>query len=328
MISKILAIRNDRFGEFLLNIPAFRELKQNYPGAKLTLAVDAPVRQLAGRVNCVDEVIVWGGRKHTLAEITKFSGLLKEKKYDLCAIFNPGKESHIISFISGIPLRAGYDRKWGFLLNRRMEDRKSQGLKHEVEYNLELIKAIGVNTLSLRGSPPQAEDRSNLIDIKEDDFPDSRLAELGIKDRDVIAVHPWASNKEKEWPADKFRELVKRINSDLRVSVVLIGGQEETQRAEKFRAGLNVVNVTGKTTLIESAGLLKKARFLVTNDSGPMHLAAAAGTPVIAIFRKYPPAVSARRWGPVGNNHIIIENDDILRIGVEEVLDAIKRKIS
>jgi heptosyltransferase-2 len=335
MISKILAIRNDRFGEFLLNIPAFRELKQNYPGAKLTLAVDAPVRQLAGRVNCVDEVIVWGGRKHTLSEIIKFSSLLKEKKYDLCAIFNPGKESHIISFLSGIPLRAGYNRKWGFLLNYRIEDKKSEGLKHEVEYNLDLIRAFGINALSSRGSADQPPSAGNGIhydsfslQINEDDFSESRLRAFGVNDRNFIAVHPWASNKEKEWPVDKFRELVKRINSGLSVSVVLIGGQEERQEAEKFCAGLNVVNVTGETTLIESAGLLKKARFLVTNDSGPMHLAAVAGTPVIAIFRKYPAGVSARRWGPVGNNHIIIENEDILRIGVEEVLNAIKKKIS
>lgn len=328
MINKILAIRNDRFGEFLLNIPAFRELKQNYPNAKLTLAVDAPVQQLAGRIACVDEVMVWEGRKHTLAEIIKFASLLKKKKYNLCVIFNPSKESHIVSFLAGIPLRVGYNRKWGFLLNCRIEDRKSEGLKHEVEYNLYLVKAIGTDALSLRGSPPQADDRSNLIYIKEDDFPDSRLAALGIVDRDFVAVHPWASNREKEWPVDRFRELAKRINLDLGVSVVLIGGQDERERAEKFRAGLNVVNITGKTTLIESAVLLKKAKLLVTNDSGPMHLAAIAGTPVIAIFRKYPPAVSARRWGPAGNKHIIIEGKDIAAIEIKEVLDAVRKMFS
>lgn len=331
MISKILAIRNDRFGEFLLNIPAFRELKQNYPDAKLTLVVDAPVQQLAGRITCIDEVIVWGGGKHTLVEIIKFASLLKEKKYNLCVIFNPRKESHIISFLAGIPLRAGYDRKWGFLLNCKIEDKKSEGLKHEVEYNLDLVRAIGVNTSSLQGSLPQADDRSppyrqaGQLEIKVDDFPDSRLRALGIKDRDFIAVHPWASNRKKEWPADKFRELVKRINSDLGVSVVLIGGQEERQRAEEFRSDLNVVDITGKTTLIESAGLLKMAKLLVTNDSGPMHLAAAAGTPVIAIFRNNPPGVSAIRWGPAGNNHIVIDNSDIAAIEVKEVLDAVSK---
>lgn len=342
MISKVLAIRNDRFGEFLLNIPAFLEIKQNYPDAKLTLAIDAPVHKLAGRITCVDEAIVWEGRKHTLAEIIKFANLLKKKKYNLCVIFNPSKESHIVSFLAGIPLRAGYGRKWGFLLNRRIEDRKSEGLKHEVEYNLDLVRAIGTDALSLRGSPPQADDRSLpagrqaylpirqaiQLEIKEDDFPDSRLQALGIKDRDFIAVHPWASNREKEWPADKFRELVKRINSDLSVSVVLIGGQEETQRAEEFRSGLKMVDITGETTLIESAGLLKKAKLLVTNDSGPMHLAAAAGTPVIAIFRKNPPGVSAGRWGPAGNNHIVIDNSDIAAIEIKEVLDAARKILS
>ena len=89
-----------------------------------------------------------------------------------------------------------------------------------------------------------------------------------------------------------------------------------------------MINLTGKTSLIELAGLLKRSRLLVTVDSGPMHLAAAVGTPVVAIFRKNPPAVSAVRWGPVGAQHIIIENDSIENVNLNEVLNAIRKALS
>ena len=74
--------------------------------------------------------------------------------------------------------------------------------------------------------------------------------------------------------------------------------------------------------------MLKRSRLLVTVDSGPMHLSAALGRPVVAIFRKNPPGVSARRWGPVGDKHIIIENDRIENIKVDEVLNGVRKAFS
>jgi ADP-heptose:LPS heptosyltransferase len=85
------------------------------------------------------------------------------------------------------------------------------------------------------------------------------------------------------------------------------------------------MNLTGRTTLLELAGLLKRAKLLVTNDSGPMHLSAILNTPVVALFRKGPPAVSAKRWGPLGLGHIVLENELIRDIKVSEVFDAVKK---
>lgn len=307
----------------MLTIPAFWMLKQNYPKAKINLVVDRNVRQLAQRIPFLDRLMVWENRKHRLGEILKFSQELKRGHYDLSVIFNPSQELNIISFQAGIPIRAGYDRKWGFLLSHKIKDTKEQGLKHEVDYNLELLKTIGIEVNPSVAPFP--------LEIKNEDFADDRLTELGISDNNFIAIHPWSSNPEKELKQDKFRQLCARLSREAVYGfgyIVLIGGQEEAIRSGGFCAGLPVIDLTGKTTLLELAGLLKRSRLLVTVDSGPMHLAAVLETPVVAIFRKNPPAVSAGRWGPVGDKHIIIENDSIENVNVDEVLNGIGKALS
>lgn len=319
-INSILAFRNDRFGEFLLTIPAFWMLKQNYPQAQLDLVVNENVRPLAQRIPFLNRLIVWENRKHRLGEILKFSQELKRGRYGLSVIFNPSRELNIISFSAGIPIRAGYDRKWGFLLNRKIKDSKEQGLRHEVDYNLELLNTIGIKVNPSAARFP--------LETKNQDFADERLNELGISDNNFIAIHPYSSNPEKELKQDKFRQLCAGLLGEIPYKIALIGGQEEAMSSGAFCEGLPVIDLTGKTTLLELAGLLKRSRLLVTVDSGPMHLAGVLGTPVVAIFRKNPPAVSAGRWGPVGAQHIIIENDSIENVKVDEVLNAIRKALS
>ena len=319
-VNNVLAFRNDRFGEFLLTIPALRALKQAYPEAKLDLVVDKNVLPIAERIPFISRLIVWENRKHRLGEILKFSQALKGGRYGLSVAFNPSQEFNIITFLSGVTLRAGYDRKWGFLLNRKIKDTKEQGLRHEVDYNLELLRVAGIKA--------DASDLQFPLDIKNEDFPDNRLAESGISDNNFIAIHPWSSNPEKEIEVDRFRDICARLSRETTYKIVLIGGREEALRSGELCRGLAVIDLTGKTTLLELAGLLKRSRLLVTVDSGPMHLAAALGRPVLAIFRKSPPAVCARRWGPVGDKHIVIESDRVENIKVDEVLNGIRKAFS
>src|SRR3989338_4358489 len=280
-VNNVLAFRNDRFGEFLLTIPALRALKQAYPEAKLDLVVDKNVLPIAERIPFICRLIVWENRKHRPGEILKFSQELTRGRYELSVAFNPSQEFNIVTFLSGVPLRAGYDRKWGFLLNRKIKDTKEQGLKHEVDYNLELLKAV--SNLHLRGAETCTSEvkvfgNNDLpLEIKQSDFPDNRLAELGISDNNFITIHPWSSNPEKELSTDTFRDLCARLLRETAHKIVLIGGREEALRSGELCRGLAVIDLTGKTSLLGLAGLLKRSRLLVTVDSGPMHLVAALG---------------------------------------------------
>lgn len=308
-VKKILAVRNDRFGEFLLNIPALQALKKSYAGAKLTLIVDPYVQELARCIDFVDEVIIWENIRHKFSQIYKFGKELKARNFDLCLIFNPSKELNIISFLAGIPIRVGYNRKWGILLTKKTEDKKYLGQRHEIEYNLELLSLIGI----------QAEDKA--LSLKIDD---------GIIKGEDIALHPFTSDPVKQWPIENFRKLAQSLVKELDKKVILVGGKEELNKGVAYfdNLGADIINMAGRTTLIQLAALLKKCRLLISGDSGPVHLACAVGTQVIAIFRNDIPGKNAKRWGPWGEGHAVIEKPGLADITVDEVLDKVREGLN
>ncbi|MFH0855151.1 MAG: glycosyltransferase family 9 protein [Candidatus Omnitrophota bacterium] len=295
MIKNILAIRDDRFGEFLLNIPAFRALKESYPGGNLTLAVSPGVKELAECIECADEIAVWDDG---------FRGNLRKQKFDVCVVLNPTQEAHWAVFRAGIPRRIGYNRKWGILLTHKMPDNKCLGLKHEVEYNLDLVALIGATT---------ADKAVCLGKLPQNDKAQYAGA---------IAVHPFTSDSLKQWPIERFRGLAQRIARELKLKAVVVGASEESKEFDNL--GENVINLINKTSLVELAQILKQSKLLVSCDSGPMHLAAAVGTPVVALFRNDLPGKTARRWGPWGQGHSVIEKSSLWEITVDELSDRIR----
>ncbi|MCX5695248.1 MAG: glycosyltransferase family 9 protein [Candidatus Omnitrophica bacterium] len=297
MMKNILAIRNDRFGEFLLNIPAFRALKESFPGSLLTLAVSPAVKELAECVEYADQVVIWDD---------DFEKNLRKQKFDTCVVLNPTKEAHWISFWAGIPKRVGYNRKWGILLTHKIQDNKNLGLKHEVEYNLDLVGLIGAKT-------------SDKI-VRLGKLPQYNKPEyVG-----AIAVHPFTSDTLKQWPIDKFRQLIKRLSEEAGVKVLVVGRDEVIGREYFDNLGSSIINLVNRTSLVELAQILKQCKLLVTCDSGPMHLAAAVGIPVVALFRNDLAGKTPKRWGPWGKRHVVIEKGQLTDISVEEVLDKAK----
>lgn len=315
-VRKILVCRTDRFGEFLLNIPAFRSLQRAYPGARLYIACDPQVAGLARLVVSDNAaIILFGNRRHSAGELLSFSRRLKKEKFDISLIFNPTKELHLAVFLSGIPRRLGYSRKWGFLLTETIRDTRDLGLKHEKQSNLELAALAGA------GEPAQNDYR-----MEADENVASLLPESFLRDG-FVALHPWTSDSVKQWPHERFLRLAKLISGDLGVNLVMVGGPAESRSYPEFYsalAGSNIINLTGRTTLPQLLKILSFSRLLVSGDSGPMHLAAASGTRVAAIFRNDIPGKTPRRWGPLGPGHTVIEKDSLSKISVEEVFAAVK----
>ena len=294
MIKNILVIRNDRFGEFLLNIPAIRALKERYQQVQLTLAVNLQVYELAAAVKGVDQVVIWDQIKKGL----------RKYRFDLCVVLNPTKEAHQSIFLAGIPVRVGYDRKWGFLLTHKIKDTKHLGNRHEVDCNLELVGLLGAKTQDLS------------IAIKVDD----NLYKY-FNNQKIVAIHPFTSDPVKQWPTERFIELAQRIKSELDLMVIIVGTSPVALQFNK-----NIISMVNKTTLTELAALLKRCSLVISGDSGPMHLAASVGTPVVALFRNDLEGKTAKRWGPWGEGHLVIEKAKLNDISVDEVLEAVRRQ--
>jgi ADP-heptose:LPS heptosyltransferase len=295
-IKHLLVVRNDRFGEFLLNIPAIRALKEKYPKAKLSLAVNSEVCQLAEEVECVDEVFDWD----------KIKSNLRKYKFDLCVILNPTKEAHWVVFRAGIPMRVSYDRKLGFLLTHKLKDTKHLGDRHEVDCNLELVNLLGAKTI----------DKTIRIKVSDDLYKEF----IGKK---IIAIHPFTSDPVKQWPVERFKELARRIRDELKLGVLMVG---LTRSA--VDAGSGIVNMINRTSLPELAALLKRCSLLVSCDSGPVHLAVSVGTQVIVLFRNDLPGKTAKRWGPLGKGNILIEKSNLKDISTDEVFNKVKEALN
>ncbi len=319
-VKNILAVRNDRFGEFLLNIPAFRALKETFVSARLTVVTDPYVESLAKNIPFIDEIIVRRQKGNTLSSKLALVNLLRRKNFDIAVMLNPSREFNIITYLAGIPIRAGYDRKWGFLLTHKIKDEKYLSRKHEVDYNLELAALIGARTpdkgLSLQIDAGLADSLLLPFDIKDNDF--------------LLALHPWTSDPVKQWPKENFRELAGRLISLQGIRVVIIGGREEAQKDSGLFDGYSkekIINLAGKTSLSQLAAVLKKCKLLISCDSGPVHLAGCLGIPVIALFRSGIPGKSVKRWGPLGGGNIVMEKDNLFDMTAQELFDKAKEKI-
>ncbi|MDD4910321.1 MAG: glycosyltransferase family 9 protein [Candidatus Omnitrophica bacterium] len=316
-MNRILIIRTDRFGEFILNLPVIRALRQRYPSSYISVMVSPVVKELIALSRDIDDIMLYDERSMGgLLSGLRLSGQIRKERFDAAIILNPRKIFNIAVFLAGIPVRVGYDRKWGFLLTHKIKDRKHLGEKHEVEYNLDLLAAIGI----------EPSDKSPRIDTDKNDeeYIKSLLADSGISDRDMlIALHPWTSDPVKQWPVENFAYLAGVLPDILRCRVLVIGGKEEAEATEIFCQGPGQpVNLAGKLSLRQLAALLKTCKLLISNDSGPVHMAAAVGTPVVAVFRNDIQGKSARRWGPWGVKHAVIESGSLSSISPQSVIDA------
>ena len=324
-VRRLLLIRTDRLGETLLNLPAAAALQQAWSGATLTWLAHPDLAPLLSGVPWVSRVLPHAEPPGSwwLARALALALRLRAGRFDMAVVSNPKKELHLAVWLAGIPVRAGYDRKWGGLLTHRLPDRKALGDRHEVEYNLDLVRALGMSAAVPEWRLPRFErEQADVAQL---------LGRHHISPSDpVIAVHPWTSNPVKQWPADRYRAVIAHLSCRLRMPTVVIGGADAVGQADSVipDAAAPVVNLTGRLSLRQLAALLQRARLLVSNDSGPVHLAAAVGTPTVVLFGTPDPAAGPRRWGPWGAGHHVVWKPSLEAISVEDVVEALERQLT
>lgn len=301
-IERIAVLRTDRIGEVLLSTAAIDAIKRSYPVSYVAFVTSAYSKPIVDARDNVDDVIVFDTirKRGTFSGAVRLAAALKRKKFDTAVILNPHKSLHLACFLAGIPRRVGYCRKWPFLLTDSIPDKRNEGVKHEVEYMMDLLKVVGVDWPPLS---PRMEVRA-----ADEAYADGILTGKGVKkDKAMVIVHPGSSNKAKIWPMERYAEVVRNIRSSTGAAVLLIGGKEERALAEKIikLSGADAVNMAGDLSLRQLAALIKRASLFIGNDAGPMHIAAALGVKVIAIFGRNIPGVSPIRWRPWGEGHVI-----------------------
>ena len=297
---RILVIRLDRLGDLALTLPALDALRKQYPDASISLMTRPATKELLEGHPWLDEVIAYdygkGGRHRFPLGYFRFLKEIIRRRFDVAFVLHPGVRSYLVPFLAHIPYRIGYRNKLSFLLTASAADERHRGTRHESEYALDVLRVFGVPT------PPGLEAKL---------FPPS-LSHEGASVTPCIAVHAGSSCPSKRWMPERFEALGSRLLTEFpRHRLVIIGGQEEQELGRRLKEawGERSADLTGKLSLKELAECLKRSELLISNDSGPVHVAAAVGTRVISLFSRNQAGLSPTRWRPLGKGHAVIQKD-------------------
>jgi len=303
---RILVARTDRIGDVLLTTPAVKALRLHYPTSYIAMMVAPATRQLVEGNPYLDEVIVLDkrGRHRGMLATWRLALALRRKGFDVAVILHPTVRVHLLCFLAGIRERIGYDRKAPYLLTRTIPHKKQEGRKHELEYNFDVLGLLGVTTAERELFMPIRPDAEREVE--------GRLKEAGIAaDVTLVAVNPAASDASKRWPAAKFAALIDRMGQmpGVRVAVVADAAHRAVTQELLLTTRVSVLDFTGAFDLSQLASFFKRCRLLVSNDSGPVHIAVAVHTPVISIFGRNQPGLGPERWGPVGPRDVAVHKE-------------------
>lgn len=305
-IERILIVRTDRIGDVLLSTPVIKALRDAYPKSYIAAMVAPHTKELLEGGPYLNEIIILDKKKlNNFIASAKFALFLKNKKFDLAIILHGTKRVHLLAFLAGIPNRIGYDRKWGFLLTKKIPDLKPEGKKHELEYCLDLVRVLGV----------EPEDKRIYFPLKKraEKFVDEIFAKKIHVNHLVVCLHAGASCPSKRWMPERFADLAKKLIADFKANIIVVSGQDENLDIAKGLIRLinssHVLDLTGHLSLVELGSVLRRCDLFISNDSGPVHIAAAVGTPVISIFGRNQAGLSPTRWRPTSENSHILHKE-------------------
>lgn len=296
---RVLVLQSAFLGDSMLTVPLLRRLRALLPQSRLSV-LTLPAMAEIFKGAWADEVLLDDkrGADGGLLGLWRLAARLKEKGFDLAVIPHRSLRSALLAVLAGIPRRVGFSTSAGrFLLTDIVP---FSWLTHDLERNLALLGPLGG-----AAAPAPAEARY----LEAPPLPEALerlLADAGAGPGARLAgVHPGAAWATKRWLPQRYAALCTALRAEGLVPV-LVGGPGDAALAASIGADGRAVDLTGKTDLAGLKALMGRLALFVTNDSGPMHLAAAAGVPVVAIF-----GATTRELGffPYGPGHRVVEAD-------------------
>jgi lipopolysaccharide heptosyltransferase II len=290
----LILVRTDRVGDVVLTLPLAGIVKKYYPDCRVTLLVNNYTRNLVEGHPYIDDVLVIEENK---GKINLFSNIkmIERLKFDTAIVVNSTLLSSLVIFFSGINNRIGTGYRWySFLFNNKAYEHRKYGERHELEFNINLLKFLGINE---KIKPGEAN-----FDLQIDKVSSERVETiLKVKGIDLkkplIIVHPGSGGSAVDLPVESFKELIKLISSNLNAEVLLTGSKEEMDLCGELHIAGKTRNLAGLFNLSELSAVINYADIFISNSTGPLHIAAALGKYVIGFYPKIA-ACSKKRWGP------------------------------
>ncbi len=298
---KILIRSANWVGDAVMSLPAVASIRQNFPGAEISILAKPWVGELFQGSSDIDRLIVYRspGVHDGLRGRLKLAGELRSGRFDAVFHLPNSFDSALVSFLAGIPRRAGYKTDGrGMLLTDGVPVDSGAKKTHQVEYYLHLVRQLGFRVAgkipALQISPSQRKDSQAILES------------CGLKNENrLIGVAPGAKyGSAKEWFAERYSDLASRISGETGSRVLILGSSGDRPAAARILhgAGAAAVDLTGKTSLGQAMALIARCRLFISNDSGLMHVASALGVPLVALFGSTDPV----RTGPLNGKSRVV----------------------
>lgn len=287
---KRIAVRGATWiGDAVMTVPALRELRCLFPQAHITLATNSRASELFSDADFIDDLLLYDHKIRGAQYILRQAREWRAKRFDMAVIFPNSFAAAFLPFAARVPLRIGYQTDGRrLLLTHSFAAPAWRDARHESYYYLNIIAELeramfGGERLGAR------EPVFNLQVTKEkQEAARGILHQHGARsDRPLVALCPGSTNsRAKRWSEERYAELADRLIEDGGVEIVLVGAKEELDVSQSVASQMRhqPILLTGRTNLAESIGVLSLVDLLVTNDTGPAHIAAALNRPVLAIF--------------------------------------------
>jgi lipopolysaccharide heptosyltransferase I len=308
---KILLIRLSSIGDVLHGTPVAKTLREHFPSAEISWIVGEKSQDILHGNPYLDKIILWqreqwekelrqGAWRKGYENFRFLERQLRLEQYDLTIDMQGLLLTGLIGWRSGAKTRIGFAQaKEGSPLfyTHRVETKEPMPI---VNHYLQLLKPLGINQVSTSMVMPVAAEHNK--------FADNLFISNGItKDDTVVILNPATSWITKCWPAAYFSILGNLLQQKLKVKIILLGAPGDIPLLDSIISGISgaVINLAGKTNLKELAAVIQKAQVFIGGDTGPLHIAAAVGTPTISLFGPTNPST----YAPLGEKHVAIVSE-------------------
>lgn len=335
---KILVRATNWVGDAVMSIPALAALRQRFPRAEIVILARPSVAGIYRGQGLADRVLRFdsAGKHRGLRGLERLARELRDQHFQTAVLLQNAFQAAWLAWRAGIPERIGYARDLrSWLLTKAIPvPRAGEIPPHERFYYLELLRRAG-----LLDEVPQANEIRLRVEPEAAERAKEKLRAAGVRDdgRPRVALAPGAVyGSAKCWPAERYAQLADRLIAEFGADVIVFGASAERAVAERIAAAMRsrAIMLAGQTQIDELPALLAACQLFIGNDSGAMHVAAAVGLPVVAIFGPTDPEGTApvtSRWtlvrepvecSPCFLRHCPIDHRCMRRITVDAVLAA------
>ena len=303
---KILIIRNDKLGDFMLSLPVFKLMKEALPESSLHALVPNYTRDIALACNAIDDVVIDPGKNASLLKQWQLLKIIRQHQYDAVITLFSTTRIGCITWLSGIPYRLAPATKVAQLFyNHRIRQKRSRSEKPEYCYNLDLAYKYLADCHVKQHIQPSAPFL---------DFPHAKVVEQKqlflhqqkIKtDPKLIIIHPGSGGSARNLSLDQYAQLVQLLQLSRQYHIVITAGPDETENAEHLSHLLkNIPNSVyhSNSGLINFSQFLQSASLFISGSTGPLHIAGALDIPTVGFYPRRRSA-TALRWQTLNSDH-------------------------